>query len=102
MIMYYTKDNLIKMSIYPLRKIGKDLGVKSPCVLNKKELIETILGIQDGKIKPVSSKRGRPTLNSNYQSVENDKKNKEQKEKIEVAKKLLIKAQKLLQEILES
>ena len=100
--MDYKKDNLKQMSVYPLRKIGKDLGVKSPTSLKKNELIESILDIQSGKIKPVSSKHGRPSLNSEYKSLENNKKEKEQKEKIEVVKELLVKAQKLLQEILQS
>ncbi len=44
-----------------LRELGRQIGVKAPAAKNKEELIEQILGVQSGKIKPHSyGKSGAP------------------------------------------
>lgn len=55
-------DELEREHLSVLREIGRFVGVKSPASKKKEELIEGILGIQNGIIKPEEhSKMGAPT-----------------------------------------
>ncbi len=47
--------------LYDLRKIAKEKGVPNPTTYRKKDLIKLMLQIDDGKIKPCFSNKGRPT-----------------------------------------
>ena len=47
--------------LYDLRKIAKEKGVPNPTTYRKQDLIKQILQIDDGKIKPCFSNKGRPT-----------------------------------------
>ena len=47
--------------LYDLRKIAKEKGVPNPTTYRKKDLIKQITQIDDGKIKPRFSNKGRPT-----------------------------------------
>ena len=62
------KETLNKKSIYELRMIGRDLGVKSPTALKKQQLIDSILERNLNLIEPHSSKRGRPPLQATLNS----------------------------------
>ncbi len=58
----YTREDLLKIGIYDLRELGREVGVPSPTTLKKEELIDYIVGILYGQIPKNSSKtlRGRP------------------------------------------
>jgi len=58
-----SKEELMKLGIFDLRKIGMDVGVKLPTTYNKAELIEEIILIETNQKEPYvkSSKRGRPS-----------------------------------------
>ena len=59
--MKFTKEQLENYSIYDLRTIAREVGVKAPTTLRKQELLDEILLISSGKKQPSSpSKRGRP------------------------------------------
>ena len=71
------KQTLNNKSIYELRIIGRELGVKKPTTLKKQTLIKAILDMQLGKDKPTFSNRGRPPItnkieNENSQTVKNE------------------------------
>ena len=51
---YYTT------SLHDLRNYARAIGVKSPCIYNKAELIVKIKQVESGKIKPYYSNKGRP------------------------------------------
>lgn len=55
-------ERLNKKSVYELRIIGRNIGVKSVTTLKKSELISKINGIQNGKPADTISKRGRRAL----------------------------------------
>ena len=57
-----TKEGLYNLNIHELRKLGSQVGVKSPSSLNKETLVEAIFSIVVGEIKPYKQKdrRGRP------------------------------------------
>jgi len=58
----FTFEELDKLHLSILREIGRVAGVKAPAGKNKESLIEDILGIQDGSVKPYkSSGQGAPT-----------------------------------------
>ena len=59
----YTKNNLESCGIYPLRQIGRQIGVKKPSSLKKTDLINAILDLQNGYIKPYFTNKGRPAKN---------------------------------------
>jgi len=61
----YTREDLLKLGIYDLREIGREVGVPSPTTLKKEELIEYIIGIiYGGPVKKQEGyKRGRPARN---------------------------------------
>ena len=52
----YTKEELENLGIFELRTLGREMGAKSPTTANKADLIQTILDIQSGKIKPEENK----------------------------------------------
>ena len=58
----YTMEQLDAMGIFELRTIARSVGVKSPTTAKKAELVQAILDIESGKVKPVnnSQRRGRP------------------------------------------
>lgn len=47
--------------LYDLRKIAKEKGVPNPTTYRKRDLIKLMLQIDDGKLKPCFSNKGRPT-----------------------------------------
>ena len=55
-----TKEELQKMSLYQLRILGRELGVKGVTKHVKAVLIEKILEVYSGKVEPTFTKRGRP------------------------------------------
>ncbi|MBE5756554.1 MAG: hypothetical protein E7342_02025 [Clostridiales bacterium] len=60
--MEFTKDELEKRSLHDLRLMGREIGVKSPTSLVKKELIEKIVLVSNGQVAPYRTKKGRPTI----------------------------------------
>ncbi|MGI6702382.1 MAG: transcription termination factor Rho [Christensenellales bacterium] len=62
--MDYSKMNmeeLNELSLFELRNAARDMGVKSPTIYNKMDLIEKMISVSTGKIEPVKkSNRGRP------------------------------------------
>lgn len=58
----YTREELMKLGIYELRQVGRQVGVPSPTSLKKNDLIDYILSIVYGEAdKTVQGKtRGRP------------------------------------------
>ena len=60
--MEFTKKELLTFSIYELRCIGKDIGVKAPTSLVKADLVDAIINVQSGLVKPYVAKRGRPSI----------------------------------------
>ena len=62
---YACKEYLAKLDIGQLRAYGRYVGVPNPTEMNKEPLIETIVGVLVGKIKPVArSGRGAPVKNN--------------------------------------
>lgn len=68
--MQYTKEELNEFSLYSLRELGREIGVKAPSTLKKEQLIEQILSVLSGKIEPTFSMRGRPKLKKNFSTQE--------------------------------
>ena len=81
-----------QFSIFELRNIGREKGVKLPTTLKKKDLIEQIIKLELGEISPYvnTTKQGRPVKNrftkqndtkqlqqSNFKFFENSKSIKE-------------------------
>ncbi len=62
-----TKSSLTKMSIFELRGIGREVGVKSPTAKKKETIIEEIMDIVNGNKEPYvrPNAKGRPPLSSN-------------------------------------
>ena len=58
----YTKDNLNVLGIFQLRDLARGVGVHLPTTYKKDELIEKILQVVNGEIKPFvpKNKKGRP------------------------------------------
>lgn len=50
----FTREELEGMSLTVLRVIGREIGVKSPSSLNKERLIDDIMAIQAGTLRPVA------------------------------------------------
>lgn len=61
----YDKNSLETLGIFELRTLAREMGANSPTTENKAGLIQIILDIQSGKVKPLEkkSKRGRPPKN---------------------------------------
>lgn len=49
---YFTKEKLENISYFILREIARQMGVKAPATKKKEQLIDEILLIQEGKLKP--------------------------------------------------
>lgn len=58
----YTREDLLKLGIYDLREIGREVGVPSPTTLKKQDLVNYIVGIIYGteQKKQDGNLRGRP------------------------------------------
>lgn len=57
----FTKEELENLHLTILREMGRQMGVRAPAAKNKEDLVEDILAIQNGKIKPIEqSKLGAP------------------------------------------
>lgn len=58
------REELNEYSIFALREIARNVGVKSPTSKKKEELIEGVIAIKEGRLQPVKiSKQGRPPKN---------------------------------------
>ncbi len=66
--MFYTEDNLKGLSIYQLRYLAHQVGVKAPTTKKSDELINEIIAIQKGELEPYfpQKKLGRPVKNNNF------------------------------------
>jgi len=60
--MEYTRKNLDKFNLYNLRRIGSEIGVKSPTSMKKAQLITAIIDVAEGRVAPFHSNKGRPKL----------------------------------------
>ena len=61
----FTKEILEEAHFLSIREIARQIGVRAPASKNKEQLIVEILGIQQGKIKPIPiSNLGAPKKNS--------------------------------------
>ena len=59
--MQYDVFQLYEMDIHALRNIAREVGVKAPTTLKKKELIDEILQMESGNQQPcIPTKKGRP------------------------------------------
>ncbi len=58
--MEYSIEKLEQINIHSLRNIAREIGVKSPSCLKKKELIDEIILIKSGKKPPSLTIKGRP------------------------------------------
>lgn len=54
-------QNLQNYSIYELRALARKMGVKAPTTKTQTILIEQINQIQNNKLKPFFTKKGRPS-----------------------------------------
>ncbi|MFQ6751937.1 MAG: hypothetical protein ACLRFL_00030 [Clostridia bacterium] len=63
-----SNEELKELSIYELRHLARDTGVKSPTSKVKEELIKQIIEIREGKREPIveRSKKGRPPKVYNF------------------------------------
>lgn len=59
---YFDREVLMQSSIFELRNIARDIGVYSPTIYKKDDLIDKIFEIVNGDVKPYvpKSKQGRP------------------------------------------
>jgi len=56
-----TREQLLELSIYELREVGRQIGIRAPTIGNKSELIERIITFFASGGQPAAkSKRGRP------------------------------------------
>ena len=60
------RNKLLRLGIFELRNMARDLGVRSPTTLTKEVMIEKMLHIIRGEVDPYTpqSKRGRPPKNA--------------------------------------
>lgn len=57
----FSREVLLEMNLLELRDLARELGVPSPTVLKKNELVEKTLAVINGDAEPAEkSKRGRP------------------------------------------
>ena len=87
---YYTT------SLHDLRNYARAIGVKSPCIYNKAELIVKIKQVESGKIKPYYSNKGRPAylndnINKREEKARENSKSKTEKQAILFVVKRIIK-----------
>ena len=85
-----TKKDLQNFSVFALREIGRELGVKSPSTLKKRDLIEAIINLENGLTKPYFSTKGRPLMKNKtiteekeITSIKDVNTNKKRKEYVE-------------------
>ena len=77
------KEYLEDKTIYDLRTLARELGVKHPSMLKKKELIDNIIKINNGLINSSNEKRGRkPRSKLDFSIVEKKGLTEYQKEEI--------------------
>ncbi len=59
-----SRNSLLKLGIFELRSVGRDLGVKSPTSKKKEDIIDEILAITSGEKEPYvrPNAKGRPPL----------------------------------------
>ncbi len=86
---YYSEPELRMTSIFVLRNIARRVGVLSPTIYKKDDLVKKVCDILDGRAKPEMPKnrQGRPPKDRDSQFVAFDKKNEvkiEQKEESDV------------------
>lgn len=70
----YSKEYLNSLGIYELRTVARQIGVSSPTILKKNEIIEKVLNIILGKEKPCTrtTRQGRPPKGiSNLKDIAN-------------------------------
>ncbi len=62
--MKFIEEDLQKISIHTLREMGRAFGIKAPTGLTKSQLIQALIDIENGTVKPhvSTSNRGRPAL----------------------------------------
>lgn len=65
------KEDLKKLNVHELRRIAREVGVQSPTTKTCEQMINDIVDIHEGKLKPFKSKMGRPpkASKSNYDKV---------------------------------
>ena len=61
---------LKNFSLYELRDYAREIGVRAPTTMRKKDLIVAINDVLSKKVKPYYSKRGRPILPKNLIMVD--------------------------------
>jgi hypothetical protein len=59
-----TREKLSLKSIHELRTLGREIGVKSPTSCNKDKLIDRIIAVDTGRVKPFFTQKGRPPYKS--------------------------------------
>ncbi len=60
---FYTEDELNKMTVFQLREVARDIGVRSPTSKKKEDIIAQYRGIAEGEIMPTRTTRGRRPVN---------------------------------------
>lgn len=63
----FNEESLNKLGIFELRNLAREIGVYSPTIYRKKEIVEKIMSIVNGETKPHVSKtkQGRPPKSIN-------------------------------------
>ena len=56
------KEELYGKTVVELRVLGRQMGVKSPTTMLKKELINSIWQIYSGELEPYRTNMGRPPI----------------------------------------
>ena len=75
---------LENMYLHDLRRLARKIGVKAPTLLTKAKLVEAIMDVDEGRVAPDFSNKGRPHIEYLEEPTEKiTKKNKKQEMKIE-------------------
>ena len=74
---YLDEYSMRQASIFELRTLARDMGVNSPTIYKKEQLIDKILKIANGEEKPYvpKSRQGRPPKKKIVSFIENNSKN---------------------------
>ena len=82
----YTKKELEQYGFYFIRQIAREIGVKNASTFKKKELIDAILDVQNGFVKPYfpTKGKGRPAMKI-FQDPLKDKQSSKEIEEIVLA-----------------
>lgn len=74
--------NYEELGIFALRNIARKVGVKSPTQLKKRELINSIVKINNGEVEPYVRKtnQGRPVNKLGTEIIVNELKTKEEED----------------------